>query len=87
MKDEIATAQGELAVNDKMFFMRLAMMFSSALCHRDCNDLDILSAEANGDLQQGIAFFYGKTNFYYSCCLFISAGFPPLTLNDFLTVA
>lgn len=27
----------------------------------------ILSAEANGDLQQGIASFYGKTNFYYSC--------------------
>jgi hypothetical protein len=27
----------------------------------------ILSGEANGDLQQGIASFYGKTNFYYSC--------------------
>jgi hypothetical protein len=27
----------------------------------------ILSAEAKGDLQQGIASFYGKTNFYYSC--------------------
>lgn len=27
----------------------------------------VLSAEANGDLQQGIASFYGKTNFYYDC--------------------
>ena len=27
----------------------------------------LLSGEANGDLQQGIAAFYGKTNFYYSC--------------------
>ena len=27
----------------------------------------ILSGEANGDLQQGIATFYGKTNFYYYC--------------------
>jgi len=27
----------------------------------------VLSGEANGDLQQGIACFYGKTNFYYDC--------------------
>jgi hypothetical protein len=27
----------------------------------------VLSGEANGDLQQGIAAFYGKTNFYYDC--------------------
>lgn len=27
----------------------------------------ILSGEAKGDLQQGIASFYGKTHFYYSC--------------------
>jgi hypothetical protein len=27
----------------------------------------ILSGEATGDLQQGIASFYGKTNFYYAC--------------------
>ncbi|KAA9042119.1 hypothetical protein FW778_08905 [Ginsengibacter hankyongi] len=27
----------------------------------------LLSGEASGDLQQGIAAFYGKTNFYYSC--------------------
>ena len=27
----------------------------------------VLSGEANGDLQQGIASFYGKTNFYYVC--------------------
>ena len=27
----------------------------------------ITSGEANGDLQQGIASFYGKTNFYYTC--------------------
>lgn len=27
----------------------------------------VLSGEANGDLQQGIATFYGKTNFYYDC--------------------
>lgn len=27
----------------------------------------ILSGEARGDLQQGIASFYGKTNFYYAC--------------------
>jgi len=30
-------------------------------------DAHILSGQANGDLQQGIAAFYGKTNFYYSC--------------------
>ena len=27
----------------------------------------LLSGEASGDLQQGIAAFYGQTNFYYSC--------------------
>lgn len=27
----------------------------------------VLSGEATGDLQQGIAAFYGKTNFYYAC--------------------
>lgn len=27
----------------------------------------ILYGEANGDLQQGIAAFYGKTNFFYDC--------------------
>ncbi len=27
----------------------------------------VLSGEANGDFQQGIAAFYGKTNFYYDC--------------------
>lgn len=27
----------------------------------------VLSGEAIGDLQQGIAAFYGKTNFYYAC--------------------
>jgi hypothetical protein len=27
----------------------------------------VLSAEATGDLQQGFAAFYGKTNFYYAC--------------------
>jgi hypothetical protein len=27
----------------------------------------VLSGQATGDLQQGIAAFYGKTNFYYSC--------------------
>lgn len=27
----------------------------------------VLSGEADGDLQQGIAVFYGKTNFYYDC--------------------
>lgn len=27
----------------------------------------ILSGEAKGDLQQGIAAFYGRTNFYYTC--------------------
>lgn len=27
----------------------------------------IVSGEAKGDLQQGIAAFYGKTNFYYEC--------------------
>jgi hypothetical protein len=28
---------------------------------------NIIYGEATGDLQQGIAVFYGKTNFYYSC--------------------
>lgn len=27
----------------------------------------LLSGEADGDLQEGIASFYGKTNFYYQC--------------------
>ena len=35
--------------------------------YRMDTDGHILSGEANGDLQQGIASFYGKTNFYYSC--------------------
>ena len=32
----------------------------------DDND-HVISVEANGDLQQGIAAVYGKTNFYYDC--------------------
>lgn len=28
---------------------------------------NIISGEANGDLQQGIAAFYGQTRFYYNC--------------------
>lgn len=31
------------------------------------NSGHVLSGEADGDLQQGIASFYGKTNFYYQC--------------------
>lgn len=31
------------------------------------NNDNVLYGEANGDLQQGIASFYGKTNFYYDC--------------------